>query len=86
MNKLAIAIATPAVFIVIDWAIHENEAGYNIGLARALSMGLILLAFGIFLIGQYDAWKKYEKEKEARGEAIRAMLQKSIDENLRKGN
>ncbi len=86
MNKLAIATATPAVFIIIDWAIHENEAGYNIGLARALSMGLILLAFGIFLKGQYDLGKKYKKEEEARAETMRKILQASIDRNLGKGN
>ena len=86
MNKLAIATATPAVFIIIDWAIHENEKGYDAGLARTLAMGFLLLAFAIFLKGQNDRLKKHKKEQEARGEAIRAMLQASLDRNLGKGN
>lgn len=86
MNKFSIALATPAVFIIADWAAHENEKGYNTGLARALSMLFIFAALGVFLKGQYDLGKKQKNEADARAEAIRVILQKSIDKNLNKGN
>lgn len=86
MNKFALATATPAFFILADWANHENEAGYNVDLARGLSMFFIITALALFLKGQHDQVVKDKKEAEARAEKIRAMLQKSIDRNLGKGN
>lgn len=86
MNKFAIALVTPAVFIIADWAAHENDPGYDTGLARALSMLFIFAALGVFLKGQLDHCKKYENEANARAEKMRVILQQSINKNLNKGN
>ena len=86
MNKFAVLIATPGMLILADWAAHEHEAGYNTAVARALSLTFIFAAIAVFTKGQLDQVAKNKKQTEARSEAIRAMLQKSIDRNLNTGD
>lgn len=83
MNKLALLTATPGTLILADWAAHEHDAGYNTALARGLSMAFIIAALGLFIKGQSDLLNKQKQTEARRAEAIRAMLQKTLDRNIK---
>lgn len=84
-QKFSILVTTPALPVLADWIAHENEAGYNAGLAKFLIFLFIFTGLGIFLKGTNEQLAKDKKESEARAEKIGAMLQRSIDRNIGNG-
>lgn len=83
MNKFSLLIAMPGLLILADWAAHENEAGYNTALARGLSMAFIITALIVFIKGQAQIWQRDRQAEARRAEAIRVMLQKTLDRNIK---
>lgn len=83
MNKFALLVASPSVFLLADAFAHEGDPTYNGGLAKWTAAVFVTLGFTVFLIGQWEQYKKDRAEEQRRGQAIADILNASFKSNIK---